>query len=292
MNAIHICALASIALTVFALPQRGGGAVPPPPEQGTPEATPPVARPAAPAAEDLAPQYFKAADYDENGWISFAEAKASMNLDRPAFAVFDTDRDGRITLAEFTQRHKAITARGGAFTPPAAKVDKRRIPKRTPTELIEAFDVDHDGTLDGVEIEHALREYKAQGVDVTLVLATVDLDRSQHVEKEEAQALLDILVPPAAGAKRQKYATIEALFDQPEVRRVEQDATPHPTRILGPVSTFRRLDFDRSGGISVQDLEELQRPLLIPVRAGAVIATLDLDGDGVLSPEEFKAALR
>jgi Ca2+-binding EF-hand superfamily protein len=124
------------------------------------------------------------------------------------------------------------------------------------------------------------------------VLASIDQDQSGRIESAEMQALLDVLVPPTSSPTRIKVGSVEALFDQAVIRRTTADSTPQPPRLRGPVSTFRRLDFDRSGGIDVGDLDVLQRPLQIPVRASAVIATLDLDGDGALSAAEFAAAMR
>ncbi|MDZ4773173.1 MAG: EF-hand domain-containing protein [Planctomycetota bacterium] len=241
---------------------------------------------------DLPGPYFRTCDYDGNGWISFSEAKASMNVDRKAFAVYDTDSDGRISLEEYTGRYLTIVTRGGAFAPPIDKVVSRRIPKRTADELLAAFDTDNDGVLDVRDVQRALAEYGAQGVDAAKVLDSIDDDKSGRVEAPEAQALLDVLVPPSLSIARKKIGSIEALFDTVETRKVDIDTTPQPARLRGPVSTFRRLDFDRSGDIGLDDLDQLQRPLLIPIRASAVIATLDIDGDGVLSPAEFAASMR
>ncbi|MEO6711206.1 MAG: hypothetical protein ABI054_07020, partial [Planctomycetota bacterium] len=66
---------------------------------------------------------------------------------------------------------------------------------------------------------------------------------------------------------------------------------PMPPQIDGPVRHFRRLDLDGDVRVSTEDLRRLQSPLELSVRAGAVLAALDSDGDGELSPEEFDAAL-
>jgi Ca2+-binding EF-hand superfamily protein len=77
------------------------------------------------------------------------------------------------------------------------------------------------------------------------------------------------------------------------VPRDEHDgATIGPVRTTGPVSAFTRLDYDRDGVVRLGDLEELQRPWSGSVRPAVVLATLDRDGDGAISPEEFAAAMR
>jgi len=64
-----------------------------------------------------------------------------------------------------------------------------------------------------------------------------------------------------------------------------------PPLTLGPLPHFHRLDLDRDGGISLEDLTELQTPIQISVRPSTVINVLDRDGDGKLSAAELRAAL-
>ena len=64
-----------------------------------------------------------------------------------------------------------------------------------------------------------------------------------------------------------------------------------PPRITGPVRSFRRLDLDNNGQISLAELEELLRPLFSPVRVHTVHHTLDRNQDGFLTEDEYNAAL-
>ncbi len=248
----------------------------------------------APApVDDLALQYFAIADYDANGWISFNEARASLSIDRKAFGLYDTDNDGRIKPPEFTARYHALKTKGGSFAPPIPNADASKAKKRTAAEMLQEFDTDKDGTLDEREVQRALVDYQAHGVEAAVMMAGVDKDGSKKIEAAEAQALLDVLAPaPASDRTKVKAGSIAELFDKIEPRKVERDQTPQTARIVGPVTTFRRLDFDQSGGISVEDLEGLQRPLLLPVRCRAVLAALDTDGNGEMSPEELDAAFK
>jgi Ca2+-binding EF-hand superfamily protein len=292
MKSLNILVLA-VTLAAFAFAQgrgRGGDAPagkdkPARGESGRDSKTKPAGN------EDVTTEYFKTCDYDQDGWITFNEARQSLGLDQKGFGVYDTDIDGRISQAEFTARYESIIAHGGVFLAPIARADKHKAPKRSAQELLEAFDADRDGALDQTEIGRALADYGVRDVDAARVLAIADHDASGRVEASELQAVIGVLEPNSA-TEHKKAGSIAELFDQIEPRKVERGDTQQPAHILGPVSTFRRLDYDQNGTISVADLEALQRPMQLPVRIRAVLAVLDTDKDGVLSPSELKAALQ
>jgi hypothetical protein len=65
----------------------------------------------------------------------------------------------------------------------------------------------------------------------------------------------------------------------------------HPPRIAGPITPFRRLDLNGDGGISLADLEALQRPMRTNIRISPILHALDANGDGSLDRAELRAAL-
>ncbi|MDP6539257.1 MAG: hypothetical protein QF903_04825 [Planctomycetota bacterium] len=89
---------------------RDGGA-----ERGTDEAGEPT-----PEAT-LGNAYFEVCDYDENGWISFREASAALDVSRTRFFAYDRDRDGRVLREEFLAVYLDTVRRLGAFQPPTPR---------------------------------------------------------------------------------------------------------------------------------------------------------------------------
>jgi Ca2+-binding EF-hand superfamily protein len=272
--------------------QKGKGrAGKPPPKSSAP--VKPGAGSQAPRAPDrkTPEQYFEVCDYNGDGVVAFDEAHASLGIDQDGFKVYDVDRDGLISLAEFKTRYLAILDKGGAFTPPVPKAKARKPARRTPEELLAQFDKNEDGALDVREIKAALEEYQIFDLAPDVALEKLDRDSSSKLELLELDDFSNILSPKVDAKRAKKAKSIDDLFGQKIPREVHVDSTPLPPRIAGPVWPFRRLDFDGDGKISTQDLNELQRPLQLSVRINAVIASLDVDGDGVVSEKEFWASM-
>lgn len=263
------------ATVLAALPQGRGGGPPAP----------------APAENDLSSFYFKIADWDGDGWIRFSEAEQSLALDRAAFALFDTDRDGVVDELEFVKRYRLVVSRGGVFAPPAAKPEAPRPTKKDAKALLLAYDNDLDGMLVESEVGRALQEARIADPAAPVVLATLDKDRSSGIDGAELDELSNLLFPGSRPKSARKALSLEELFDRTEPNDARAGSTIGPRRTAGPISVYRRLDYDRSGGIDLADLEELQRPMRSAVRPAAVLATLDADGDGAISEAEFAAAM-
>src|SRR5262249_50874534 len=91
--------VALAAALTLAVPPHGAQA-PKPKGKGAPTPKTLAAKPKTPeppAIELSAESYFKVADYDGDGFISFDEAQASMAFDSEMFRVYDTDNDGLIS---------------------------------------------------------------------------------------------------------------------------------------------------------------------------------------------------
>ncbi len=188
-----------------------------------------------------------------------------------------------------------VLGRGGAFQPPLKKPEVRKAPRREAPELLEKYEETPDGVLDARELKHALSDYEVKEPSVEEIFTTLDRDASKALELVELEALADLLSPKLAttdAAAKPKAKSVLELFGR-SVPREEREGSVHlPPQIPGPVPVFRRLDLDDDGGIELDDLSALQRPLQLHVRVNAVFATLDTDADGRLSPEELAASMR
>jgi len=252
--------------------------------------------PEADLPEQLALQkrYFQIADYDANGWISYREATASLGLDRGEFPSFDADRDGRIVPEEFDQRFQATIEVVGSFRPPTPASSTTAAAANPASGLIGAADLDGDGLLAMNELDSLLSGVGITGIPAGAVMAKFDTDQSgslDSAELEEVAAQLSQGGLAAAPDPASDPRNIDDLFGVPAQRVEDTSGTPLPPRLVGPVTHFRRLDFDNDGVITPDDLLRLQAPIQVDVRARAIIAFLDANGDGQLDRTEFDAAM-
>lgn len=282
-----LLAVALSATVVAAFPQRGGGGGRAPAPAGE-------RAPAAPAADqdDLSAVYFEAADWDGDGMLRFSEAEQSLRVDREGFGLFDRDNDGLVTPEEFAARYRRVVERDGVFTAPRPKPAAARAPKRDAKALLAAYDADLDGLLSESELAVAMHDARIDEPTPAELLAALDKDASSGIDGSELDALSDVLSPGAKPSRAKRLLTLDELFDRTDAPNARRDATISPRRTTGPISVYRRLDYDRSGAVDLKDLEELQRPLRSAVRPAAVLATLDADGDGSISASEFEASMR
>lgn len=268
----------------------------------------------------LESEYFTTSDYNGDGSITYREAQAALTLTRASFAQYDNNGDGRISREEFGQRYRELLERTGAFRRPTPKgvtptaPDEPEAPlgspenpvdlsaliagtsaplPATPETFVSQYDENIDGRLSGPELASASEALGFSGMDAASILATLDADKSGYVEPPELESALNALgLLHAAGAAppAPKPKSIEELFGEAESRASYAGSTPRPPFIKGPVRPFRRLDIDDSGSIELADLKLLAVSAHPRIRPAAVIASLDLDGDGQLSKAELDAA--
>ncbi len=240
--------------------------------------------------------YFDVCDHDANEWISFREARVSLEISRDSFFVYDSDRDGRIDMKEFSARYSHVVERHGSFPAPQATTgeateDVEGAEEAAETEdgarIMQRFDGDLDLLLSPEEIDAIITKLRlpASQVNVERVLDYADLDDSGFLGPEEMPMLHQGLkwamdhfgVSPAA-----------LLEDIPQEALTARSVR----RIRTPTTHFMRLDQNGDGVISTEDLTVLQSPMHLPVRASAMVAAMDTNGDGALSAEEFRAAFQ
>lgn len=249
---------------------------------------------AAQALEEA--DFFGRCDQNANGWISLHEGREALGMDSSTFRSYDTDLDGRISREEFAARYKLSVSRVGAFKPPASVPKTARAPTRNAEQLRNAYDKNADGGLSADELKLVLDDYERSELPAEIALEKLDRDGSTRIDGAEidflARLLTTNLSPAAADPNAPRVRqTLEELFGGLRDRTSGFHSAPMPPEIVGPVTHFRRLDLDGDGRVSIDDLRRLQAPLQLPVRAAAVLAALDLDGDGVMSPTEFSAAV-
>jgi len=281
------------------------------------------AQPQDPAADAerarLEAEYFQTSDYNTDGWISFREGEAALQLTRTSFAQYDLDRDGKISREEFGRRYAELLDRTGAFRRPtpeglkpagpstaplgspenpldlaALLTGKAALPTGpTPETFVGKHDENMDGRLDASELANAGAALGFAGLSGPKLLGALDADRSGFVEPAElAKALATLGTMSAAGAAPAlpKAKSIEELFGGAEPRVSYPGSTPRPPHIKGPVRPFRRLDIDDDGRIEATDLDKLGVSAHPGIRPEVVLATLDQDGDGALTAAELAAA--
>ena len=262
-------------------------------------------------------EYFATMDYNEDDWISFREAEEALNMTRTGFQQYDTDADGRITKEEFSARYNELLDRTGGFPKPKPQGPAPTLgadptpavpaslesllnnlppvpePAVTPESFVNQYDTNVDGRLSGIELTEAGKSLGFVGLSGPAILTLIDTDQSGFAEPAELAAVLKQLgLMTAAGTAPEppKAKSIEELFGHTEARVILPGSTPRPPVIAGPVRPFRRLDINDYGVIQIKDLTDLSVSAHPRVSPHAVVATLDLDGDGTLSPDEFAAA--
>ncbi len=234
---------------------------------------------------------FMTADYDHSGWLSFRETRASLGFDRAEFALYDKDRDGRISLREFGVRYDDVVAQTGAFRVPIADEAGLATKSASPAALRNEFDADSDGALDAQELERLMARWNRPDLSPASILDKLDLDGDGKLGHAELATLSHLsessLLSASDGARGRRAADVIELFGARTPRETGLGAARAPERVVGPIPHFVRLDLNRDGFVTLAELLSLQEGSNIYTRPNAVLAALDLDGDGKLSAKEF-----
>ena len=248
--------------------------------------------------------YFEVGDYDSNGFITFREARKSLAITRAGFAKYDLDRNGMIDIEEFAERYNGALLEGDSLPEPIPDRGAPKPPTRNGAQLRLAFDANSDGHLDLEEVQVVLTTYDREEIDAKDTLERLDIDDSGVLELSELDGLAPLLFAKDSlglveveddeepERPRRSILTVADLFGERKVRKSATNAAPLPPRIQGPLDHFSRLDYDEDGSVSFEDLDALIRPIQSSIRLNAVVATLDTDGDGVVSHDEFISSMQ
>lgn len=238
-------------------------------------------------------QWFSICDTDASGWLRFRESEAALTFDRPQFRAFDEDNDGRIKLGEFTDYYRYRITSSGGFRPPSVKTKRIAAPPRAATQLRLAFDGDGNNLIDVDELTMLLESYGRYDLTVIDAMEDHDTTGDMQLDRDELEAvtvLLSAAIPEdLENMPLAPVSGVDELFGALAGKEVYMGI--HPPRIAGPITPFRRLDLNGDGGISLADLEALQRPMRTSIRVSPILHALDANGDGSLDRAELRAAL-
>jgi hypothetical protein len=156
-----------------------------------------------------------------------------------------------------------------------------------------AYDADLNSGISLTESTRLLNDYSRVKMDSRFLFTRVDLNQDQLLSVQElgllSQAIRHLNLPQAQVVNPMARApkSIDELF----LRIIPSSNRLTPPTLIGPITTFRRLDMDGDGTISITDLEGLKRTVSTNIRVGTVLHTLDTNQDGVLSRSELRQSM-
>jgi len=148
---------------------------------------------------------------------------------------------------------------------------------KTPMELFDAVDTNHDGELSRTELERVLRSFQPDltALDILIIFDTFDADHSGTVSSHEFCTALDKLAPGA-------FVTLE--------KKIEHLGKHFQQLGLGFHDSFRAFDYDADGILCNAEWHEAIRhlaPELTWDGAEAIFRKFDKHSKGFLNLAEF-----
>jgi len=191
-----------------------------------------------------------------------------------------------------------------------------------PGDILKRYDADHSKGIDATEIARLFSDVQLS-LSPELVIAQMDPNGSGELEPAELVPIAWMVsqrVPPRAAqppAEESPFVESElpetAASAKPDATEDPSETRPAPGDAAGaqtvagealaaedasgeqerrrPLTHFTRLDADRDGFITEEDLRTLQSPARLDLRLRAILSAMDSDGDGRLSEAEFRAAM-
>ncbi|HRV82207.1 MAG TPA: hypothetical protein P5218_12255 [Planctomycetota bacterium] len=234
-------------------------------------------------------RWFKDCNADDNSWISFYEAERAMGFTRDQFRNFDTDADGRMDKREFVAYYRYSGPREEFKTP--RRRSQALPPERTPQQLLLAYDADLNGGISLSEVRRILVDYSRVPMDAEVLFTQADRNQSKLLDEVELASLNSAISRLNVPQMVSTTSETKQPFDEFFIQVTESPSRTAPPRIQGPVTPFRRLDLDGNGVISPQDLAGLEKSMVSPIRPQTILHTLDRNQDGVLDRAELRLAL-
>jgi len=221
-------------------------------------------------------ELFKAFDKNGDGVLTQDEVPEKLAM---RIAAADANGDGKITKEELEQARAAHEGAGGGKpidkiferldVNKDGKLTKEELPERLADKLMKA-DADGDGAVTKEELEQARQKMAGQFVDK--LFERFDANRDGKLTKEELpERIADRIMKADADG--------DGAVTKAELQAAREKLGPRP----GATVLFRHFDRDANGKLVASE---------VPAFAQERLLRADANGDGGVTPEEIRDAIR